>query len=49
MCIPAEPPATIDDKMPPSSWPSEGRIELQELKVTKIIKLVLKVNKFNAK
>ncbi|XWS18871.1 hypothetical protein CRYUN_Cryun32bG0082100 [Craigia yunnanensis] len=33
MCIPAEPPATIDDKMPPSSWPSEGRIELQELKI----------------
>ncbi|XVF26934.1 hypothetical protein REPUB_Repub14bG0063100 [Reevesia pubescens] len=33
MCVPAEPPATIDDKMPPSSWPSEGRIELQELKI----------------
>ncbi|OMO66295.1 hypothetical protein COLO4_30639 [Corchorus olitorius] len=33
MKIPAEPPATIDDKRPPSSWPSKGRIELQELKI----------------
>ncbi|OMO70839.1 hypothetical protein CCACVL1_18637 [Corchorus capsularis] len=32
MNIPPEPPATIDDKRPPSSWPSKGRIELQELK-----------------
>ncbi|KAK8989745.1 hypothetical protein V6N11_064162 [Hibiscus sabdariffa] len=32
MCIPAEPPATVDDKIPPPSWPSLGRIELQELK-----------------
>ncbi|KAK8608369.1 hypothetical protein V6N13_023795 [Hibiscus sabdariffa] len=33
MCIPAEPPATVDDKIPPPSWPSLGRIELQELKI----------------
>ncbi|XP_068648270.1 ABC transporter C family member 8 [Aristolochia californica] len=31
--IPSEPPAIVDDKRPPSSWPSEGRIDLQELKV----------------
>ncbi|KAL1147633.1 hypothetical protein V6Z11_A10G068300 [Gossypium hirsutum] len=33
MCIPSGPPATIDDKMPSPSWPSAGRIELQELKI----------------
>ncbi|XVF74435.1 hypothetical protein PTKIN_Ptkin13bG0110100 [Pterospermum kingtungense] len=33
MCTPAEPSATIDDKRPPPSWPSEGRIEFQELKI----------------
>ncbi|GMI77930.1 multidrug resistance-associated protein 6 [Hibiscus trionum] len=33
MCIPAEPPETVDDKIPPPSWPSLGRIELQELKI----------------
>ncbi|KAK8990069.1 hypothetical protein V6N11_008586 [Hibiscus sabdariffa] len=32
MCIPAEPPATVNDKIPPASWPSLGRIKLQELK-----------------
>ncbi|XVF86794.1 hypothetical protein PTKIN_Ptkin18bG0071300 [Pterospermum kingtungense] len=31
--IPAEPPAIIEDKRPPTSWPSKGRIELQELKI----------------
>ncbi|KAK6268181.1 hypothetical protein QUC31_012341 [Theobroma cacao] len=33
MSIPAEPPATIEDKRPPSTWPSKGRIELLELKI----------------
>lgn len=33
MHIPEEPPAIIEDYRPPSSWPSKGRIELQELKV----------------
>ncbi|GMH14234.1 hypothetical protein Nepgr_016075 [Nepenthes gracilis] len=33
MNIEPEPPAIIDENRPPSSWPSEGRIELQDLKV----------------
>ncbi|XP_013718236.2 ABC transporter C family member 8 isoform X1 [Brassica napus] len=33
MSIPAEPPAVVDDKRPPSSWPSSGTIHLQELKI----------------
>ncbi|CAH2053137.1 unnamed protein product, partial [Thlaspi arvense] len=33
MSIPAEPPAVVDDSRPPSSWPSNGTIHLQELKV----------------
>ncbi|KAK8992696.1 hypothetical protein V6N11_048768 [Hibiscus sabdariffa] len=33
MHVPEEPPAIIDDNRPPSSWPSKGRIEFQELKV----------------
>ncbi|XP_022721510.1 ABC transporter C family member 8-like isoform X2 [Durio zibethinus] len=33
MHISAEPPAIIEDNRPPSSWPSKGRIELQELKI----------------
>ncbi|OMO66296.1 hypothetical protein COLO4_30640 [Corchorus olitorius] len=33
MHIPAEPPAIIDENRPPPSWPSKGRIELQELKI----------------
>ncbi|KAK1577081.1 hypothetical protein Q3G72_018839 [Acer saccharum] len=32
MNIPPEPPAIVEDNRPPSSWPSKGRIELQELK-----------------
>jgi ATP-binding cassette subfamily C (CFTR/MRP) protein 1 len=35
MHIPSEPPAMVEDKRPPSSWPSKGRIELQALKVRK--------------
>ncbi|KAJ7963159.1 ABC transporter C family member 8-like [Quillaja saponaria] len=31
--IPSEPPAVVEDKRPPSSWPSKGRIELQALKI----------------
>lgn len=33
MNIPPEPPAVVEDKRPPSSWPFNGRIEFQELKV----------------
>ncbi|KAH8514551.1 hypothetical protein Peur_058121 [Populus x canadensis] len=33
MNIPPEPPAVVEDKRPPSSWPFSGRIELQELKI----------------
>ncbi|KAF8393498.1 hypothetical protein HHK36_021742 [Tetracentron sinense] len=33
MHIPSEPPAIVDDKRPPSSWPSRGRIDLQDLKI----------------
>ncbi|XP_072959898.1 ABC transporter C family member 8-like [Typha angustifolia] len=33
MHIPSEPPATIPESRPPPSWPSEGRIDLQDLKV----------------
>ncbi|XXG45908.1 hypothetical protein AAC387_Pa02g0869 [Persea americana] len=33
MHIPPEPPAIIDDKRPPPSWPSEGRIDLHDLKI----------------
>ncbi|XP_061353257.1 ABC transporter C family member 8-like isoform X1 [Gastrolobium bilobum] len=31
--IPAEPPAIVEDKRPPSSWPSKGRIDLQALEI----------------
>ncbi|KAJ0007144.1 hypothetical protein Pint_28812 [Pistacia integerrima] len=34
MHIPPEPPAIVEDKRPPSSWPFKGRIELQELQVS---------------
>jgi len=33
MHLPAEPPAVISDSRPPPSWPSEGRIDLQNLRV----------------
>ncbi|KAJ0076009.1 hypothetical protein Patl1_33416 [Pistacia atlantica] len=33
MHIPPEPPAIVEDKRPPSSWPFKGRIELQELQI----------------
>eukprot|EP00257_Ricinus_communis_P009080 XP_002527423.2 ABC transporter C family member 8 isoform X1 [Ricinus communis] len=33
MHIPSEPPAVVEDNRPPSSWPPEGRIELQDLKI----------------
>ncbi|OVA11350.1 ABC transporter [Macleaya cordata] len=33
MEIPSEPPAIVDDKRPPPSWPSKGRIDLQDLKI----------------
>ncbi|XP_019057111.1 PREDICTED: ABC transporter C family member 8-like isoform X2 [Tarenaya hassleriana] len=31
--IPAEPPAIVEENRPPSSWPSNGTIQLQELKI----------------
>lgn len=37
MHIPSEPPAIVEGRRPPSSWPSKGRIELQALKVRKLI------------
>lgn len=33
MHIPTEPPAIVEDKRPPSSWPSKGRIQYQDLKI----------------
>ncbi|KAL7615858.1 hypothetical protein Lser_V15G01408 [Lactuca serriola] len=33
MNIPSEPPAVVEDNRPPSSWPSKGRIEFQDLKL----------------
>ncbi|KAL2462581.1 ABC transporter C family member 8 [Forsythia ovata] len=33
MHIPPEPPAIVDDKRPPTSWPSKGRIDLMDLKI----------------
>ncbi|KAL4583725.1 hypothetical protein LXL04_008308 [Taraxacum kok-saghyz] len=33
MNIPPEPPAIVEGKRPPPSWPSKGRIVLQDLKV----------------
>ncbi|KQK07121.1 hypothetical protein BRADI_2g33210v3 [Brachypodium distachyon] len=33
MHLPSEPPAVISDKRPPPSWPSEGRIDLENLRV----------------
>ncbi|KAL2539145.1 ABC transporter C family member 8 [Abeliophyllum distichum] len=34
LCIfPPEPPAIVDDKRPPTSWPSKGRIDLVDLKI----------------
>ncbi|KAI3910948.1 hypothetical protein MKW92_047897, partial [Papaver armeniacum] len=32
MHIPSEPPAIVEDRRPPPSWPSEGRIDLENLK-----------------
>ncbi|CAL5373911.1 unnamed protein product [Camellia sinensis] len=33
MHIPPEPPAIVEDRRPPSSWPSKGRIDLQDLRI----------------
>uniref|UniRef100_A0ACD5ZSK9 Uncharacterized protein n=1 Tax=Avena sativa TaxID=4498 RepID=A0ACD5ZSK9_AVESA len=33
MHLPSEPPAVIPDNRPPISWPREGRIDLQDLKI----------------
>lgn len=33
MHLPVEPPAIIPDSRPPTSWPQEGRIDLQDLKI----------------
>lgn len=40
MHIPQEPPAIVEDKRPPSSWPSKGRIELQDLTVRKLLEFL---------
>lgn len=39
--IPSEAPLVIEDARPPSSWPEEGRIELIDLKVYKIMIRIL--------
>uniref|UniRef100_A0ACD5U7C4 Uncharacterized protein n=1 Tax=Avena sativa TaxID=4498 RepID=A0ACD5U7C4_AVESA len=33
MHLPSEPPAVISDRRPPPSWPSQGKIELENLRV----------------
>jgi len=33
MHLPVEPPAIIPENRPPTSWPQEGRIDLQDLKI----------------
>jgi hypothetical protein len=33
MHLPLEPPGIIPEHRPPKSWPQEGRIDLQDLKV----------------
>ncbi|KAK4754038.1 hypothetical protein SAY87_002142 [Trapa incisa] len=33
MHIPSEPEAIVEDHRPPSTWPSKGRIELEDLKI----------------
>lgn len=43
MHIPSEPPAIIDDKRPPPSWPFDGKIDLQDLKVRKCPSLFVTV------
>lgn len=44
MHITPEPPAVVEDRRPPPSWPSKGRIELQELKVNTLINIVFTYN-----
>jgi len=36
MHIPSEAPAVIEDCRPPDSWPSHGKVELQDLKVPEL-------------
>ena len=33
MNLPSKPPGIIDSSRPPISWPSEGRIQLENLKI----------------
>eukprot|EP00253_Pinus_taeda_P028746 PITA_28746 len=33
MHIPSDAPAVIEDRRPPDSWPSHGKVELQDLKI----------------
>lgn len=40
MNIESEPPAIVEENRPPSAWPSNGRIQLQNLMVRKIIKRI---------
>ena len=41
MHLPEEPPAVIPDKRPPPSWPSEGRIDLDNLRVSQPVRLLV--------
>lgn len=46
MHLPPEPPAIVEDKRPPSSWPFKGRIELQELQVCYLMNVMVTTNIF---
>lgn len=45
MHIPSEPASILENHRPPSSWPSKGRIELQELQELKV-QIALKIRNF---
>ncbi|CAL5377263.1 unnamed protein product [Camellia sinensis] len=44
MHIPPEPPAIVEDRRPPSSWPSKGRIGLQDLRALEKCQLKTTIN-----
>ncbi|CAL5414148.1 unnamed protein product [Camellia sinensis] len=44
MHIPPEPPAIVEDRRPPSSWPSKGRIDLQDLRALEKCQLKTTIN-----
>ncbi|CAL5438817.1 unnamed protein product [Camellia sinensis] len=44
MHIPSEPPAIVEDRRPPSSWPSKGRIDIQDLRALEKCQLKTTIN-----